>query len=73
MQKRHVMTIFMPVFEMIREVVKNSMPPDQLAEIVFKSIGEERLYVHTHPDYDEIIRNRVDSILEGKNPEAFSL
>ncbi len=55
----------MQIFE---EAVKNGMPPGELAEIVFKGIGEEQLYIQTHSDFNALIRNRADNIISGKNP-----
>ncbi|MCB1647704.1 MAG: SDR family NAD(P)-dependent oxidoreductase, partial [Pseudomonadales bacterium] len=51
-----------------REILKQGLQPAQLADIVFDSIRAERLYILTHPDFNELIRVRAGNITSGTNP-----
>jgi NAD(P)-dependent dehydrogenase (short-subunit alcohol dehydrogenase family)/putative sterol carrier protein len=44
------------------------MSPDQVADAVFTAIEEERFYIITHPEFNEMVRKRVEDMLEGRNP-----
>lgn len=61
-----------PGFEAMRDMVRNAvasgLPPAQVAEQVRDAIRDERFYVLTHPDFQPLIRHRMESILEGRNP-----
>lgn len=61
-----------PAFEAMRDVVRNAvaagMPPARVAEMVRDAIRDERFYVLTHPDFVPIVRQRMEGILEGRNP-----
>ena len=37
--------------------------PAEVADIVFKSIQEDRFYILPHPAWDPIVRARVDAVL----------
>jgi len=50
------------------EAVKSGMPPEQLADAVFDAIRNEKFYILTHPEFNEKIRIRTESILAGSNP-----
>ena len=39
------------------------MDPDQVAEIVFDSIVEQRCYILPHPAWDDVVRGRVEHVL----------
>lgn len=39
--------------------------PDQLADAVFSAIREEKLYILTHPEFNEMVRKRMEDILLG--------
>lgn len=54
--------------QLFEEAIRNGMPPAELAEITFKGIADERLYIQTHSEYNEIIMDRATNITEGKNP-----
>jgi NAD(P)-dependent dehydrogenase (short-subunit alcohol dehydrogenase family) len=49
------------------EQVRNGMDPDEVGRLVVAAIEEERFYVLPHR-WEEMIRNRLEHILEGKNP-----
>ena len=54
------------VFETL---IAASMPPDQVAEIVFDAIGKKQFYILTHPEWVEVIRLRTTKMLALENPE----
>ena len=39
------------------------MDPDQVADIVFDSIVEQRCYILPHPAWDDVVRGRVDHVI----------
>ena len=39
------------------------MDPDQVADIVFDSIVEQRCYILPHPAWDDVVRGRVEHVL----------
>ena len=45
-----------------------SMPPDQVADIVFDAIEKEQFYILTHPEWTEVIQLRTDKLLRMENP-----
>ncbi|MFC1945710.1 SDR family NAD(P)-dependent oxidoreductase [Chloroflexota bacterium] len=45
-----------------------AMSPERCAEIVFGAIREERFYILTDSKYKEDIRERMENILEDRNP-----
>jgi NAD(P)-dependent dehydrogenase (short-subunit alcohol dehydrogenase family) len=59
----------MVAFSEIQQLVNTGMPADNLAEIVFDAIREDKLYILTHPEFDGMIEQRMNSILnDGKPP-----
>ncbi len=56
------------MIEMFREVLRNGMQPEQLAEIVFDGIRNERLYILTHEHFNDMIKQRAENITTGTNP-----
>ena len=44
------------------------MDPNDVADLVFESIEEQRCYILPHPAWDEFIRRRVEQILERGEP-----
>ncbi len=61
-------------FQFVSEMIKQGMPPAELADIVFDHIRRERLYILTHDNFNDIVANRTQTILSGENPQrpAFS-
>ena len=49
------------------------MPPEEVAEMVFEAIREQRFYILTHPAIKENVRIRMEDILEERTPEAAPL
>jgi len=53
----------------LHQVVQAGMPPQQIANEVFKAIQEEKFYILTHlPRYRDILQTRLEDILQGRNP-----
>jgi NAD(P)-dependent dehydrogenase (short-subunit alcohol dehydrogenase family) len=52
----------------VREMMAGAMSPAAVAEGVINAIRADQLYVLTHPEYDNMIRERMDAILERRNP-----
>lgn len=53
----------------VAEQIRKGLDPLEVGRIVVAAIHEERFYVLTHA-WEDMIRNRMEHILEGKNPEA---
>lgn len=52
------------VFEYLRASVEAGISPQEVAEILFKAIREERLYVNTHPELNPRVQERMNNILQ---------
>jgi NAD(P)-dependent dehydrogenase (short-subunit alcohol dehydrogenase family) len=51
-----------------QELYKTAMQPDQVAEQVLQAIRDEALYAITTTAFDDAIRERMDAILQRRNP-----
>jgi NAD(P)-dependent dehydrogenase (short-subunit alcohol dehydrogenase family) len=51
-----------------RGMVESGLFPDDVAEMVFEAVQNERLYILTHPEFKEPILQRAQNIVEGTNP-----
>jgi hypothetical protein len=49
--------------EMGRAMLAQGKAPEEVADIVFDSIAEDRFYVLPHPAWDSIVRDRVEHVL----------
>jgi NAD(P)-dependent dehydrogenase (short-subunit alcohol dehydrogenase family) len=56
------------VRQRIQQAVREGMPPQQVADIVFGAIREERFYILTHPTWKGAIQIRMEDILQERNP-----
>jgi short-subunit dehydrogenase len=54
--------------QFMRQAIETGMPPQQVADIVFQAIRDERFYILTHPEWKEAIRVRMEDILQDRNP-----
>ena len=52
-----------------RSAMEASMPPRQVADVVFDAIQKEQFYVLSHPEWIEAIQLRTDRLLRMENPE----
>jgi NAD(P)-dependent dehydrogenase (short-subunit alcohol dehydrogenase family) len=46
-----------------------SMPPAQVAGVVFDAIQKEQFYILTHPEWTEVIQLRTENLLRMENPQ----
>ena len=60
------------MFTIIQELVRNGLDPLDVGKQVVESIKEERFYILTHPEWNDMIRSRMENILEGRNPTALN-
>jgi NAD(P)-dependent dehydrogenase (short-subunit alcohol dehydrogenase family) len=62
---------------MIRDVLNNfistGLDPAQVAEEVFEAVRDRRFYVLTHRDWKPMISNRVDNIVNERDPQLAML
>ena len=49
--------------EALVAMLSGGMDPNQVAEIVFNSIVEQRCYILPHPSWDDFVRGRVEHVL----------
>ncbi|MEX2227925.1 MAG: SDR family NAD(P)-dependent oxidoreductase [Dehalococcoidia bacterium] len=54
--------------DMISGIFAGGMAPSEVAQQVFKAIRDERFYVLTHPEHNDVLRARLDAILSGDPP-----
>jgi NAD(P)-dependent dehydrogenase (short-subunit alcohol dehydrogenase family) len=55
--------------DLARQHVAVGLKPMDVAEMVLEAVREDRFYVLTHPRYEKLIRRRMESILESRNPK----
>ena len=56
------------MYQIIQELVRTGIDPLDVGKQVVESIKEERFYILTHPEWNDLIRGRMENILEGRNP-----
>jgi NAD(P)-dependent dehydrogenase (short-subunit alcohol dehydrogenase family) len=56
------------LMEAVRNMLASGMQPDEVANMVFEAVRDERFYILTHPELNDRVRQRVDAILTGENP-----
>ena len=54
---------------LFKAAIEASMPPLQVADLVFDAIKEGRFYIFTHPEWMEVVRMRTDKLLRLENPQ----
>ncbi len=59
--------------EMGRAMLAQGKQPSEVADIVFRSIEENRFYILPHPAWDPIVRGRVDAILARGAPMSLDM
>ena len=47
-----------------------SVPPLQVADLVFDAIKKEQFYILPHPEWTEVIQLRTDKLLRMENPQS---
>lgn len=53
---------------MFRQILRDGLQPNDVADAVFDGIRNDRLYILSHSHFDEMIKQRADNITSGKNP-----
>jgi NAD(P)-dependent dehydrogenase (short-subunit alcohol dehydrogenase family) len=53
-----------------KAVIEASMPPLQVADVVFDAIVKEQFYILPHPEWTEVIQLRTDKLLRMENPQS---
>jgi NAD(P)-dependent dehydrogenase (short-subunit alcohol dehydrogenase family) len=53
---------------MVRGLIEQGVSPESIANKVFDAIKAERFWILTHPEFDAAIRDRVEGMLQGRNP-----
>jgi NAD(P)-dependent dehydrogenase (short-subunit alcohol dehydrogenase family) len=54
--------------EVVRQLVANGLKPEQVADLVFAAIREDKFYIFTHPEMKFLIQRRMENILNERNP-----
>ena len=53
---------------MIRGLLAQGSPPSEIAQKVFEAVRDRRFYILPHPQYTNMIRSRMEDILEERDP-----
>ena len=49
---------------------EQGMAPEQFAGLVFDAIRNKKLYLLSHPEFNDRIQERAENILQERNPEV---
>jgi NAD(P)-dependent dehydrogenase (short-subunit alcohol dehydrogenase family) len=52
----------------MRAAALAGLAPERVAVEVFAAIREERFYIFTHPEYEEVVQRRMEDMLSARNP-----
>ncbi len=52
----------------MRQAVETGLSPQKVAELVFEAVRKEQFYIVTHPEYNPMIQQRMEDILQQRNP-----
>jgi NAD(P)-dependent dehydrogenase (short-subunit alcohol dehydrogenase family) len=55
-------------YEALKRIVEEGTPPEQIADAVFEAIRKNQFWILTHPQLDQGIRDRFESMLARTNP-----
>ena len=48
--------------------IDSGIEPDAVGHLVVDAIGAGRFYIHTHPEWLDVVRERCDAVIEGERP-----
>jgi NAD(P)-dependent dehydrogenase (short-subunit alcohol dehydrogenase family) len=54
--------------QLVRGLLAQGMPPLEVAERVFEAVRDRRFYILPHPQYKDMVRTRLEDILEERDP-----
>lgn len=54
--------------ERFQDGINTGLEADAVGEMVVDAISNERFYIHTHPEWMDVVRNRFDAIVDGSRP-----
>src|SRR5438270_10887144 len=54
--------------QLLENLVASGLSPSEVAGQVVDAIREERFYILTHPEMTPMVRNRMEDVVEGRNP-----
>ncbi len=54
--------------EVLDQLIAEGLQPAAVADLVVDAVEHGRFYVLTHPDWQDMVRDRVDRMLAGENP-----
>ena len=54
--------------EMLDSFIAEGLQPAAVADLVLEAVEAERFYILTHPDWQDLVRDRVERMLAGENP-----
>ena len=55
-------------YEALKHTVEEGTPPEHIAEAVLQAVRDNKFWILTHPQFDQSIRDRFESILARTNP-----
>ncbi len=54
--------------ERFQDGISTGLEADAVGEMVVDAISTERFYIHTHPEWMDVVRQRFDAIVDGSRP-----
>jgi NAD(P)-dependent dehydrogenase (short-subunit alcohol dehydrogenase family) len=51
-----------------RQMLASGIAPERVAELVLAAVRDERFYVLTHPEFNAVIRTRMEDVVEQRTP-----
>ncbi len=59
---------FESIMQDMRQAAQAGLSPQQVADLVFKAIIVEQFYILTHPEFNHLIKKRIEKILQQRKP-----
>lgn len=57
----------------LKAVLEAGLPPERVAAMVVEAVKTQRFYILTHDDWQPMVRQRMDDILDGRTPSPMFL
>jgi len=54
--------------QLVRGLLARGTPPSEIAQTVFEAVRDRRFYILPHPQYNHIVRTRMEDILDQRDP-----